>query len=88
MLLLIVLAGNKFDLVIFTQDWHPPNHCSFITNIDKYAIHPCSKVTVENAKVFDRVIYDGETVLVQEMWPVHCVQGSDGAKFHKDLQVY
>ena len=25
---------RKFDLVIFTKDWHPQNHCSFIPDIN------------------------------------------------------
>ncbi|OUM98238.1 MAG: nicotinamidase [Firmicutes bacterium ZCTH02-B6] len=41
--------------VVYTQDWHPEDHCSF----------------KEQGGI----------------WPVHCVQGSPGADFHKDLVV-
>ncbi|XP_057294285.1 uncharacterized protein LOC130622852 [Hydractinia symbiolongicarpus] len=82
-----ILEKNKFDLVVYTQDWHPSDHCSFITNVDKYEIHSCSKKTAENVEVFDQVVYDGDPVLVQEIWPPHCIQGSYGAMFHKDLNV-
>jgi len=41
--------------IIFTRDWHPPDHSSF-----KQQGGP---------------------------WPPHCVQGSEGAKFHPDLHV-
>lgn len=81
------LEKYKFDLVVYTQDWHPSDHCSFITNVDKYEIHICSKKTAENVEVFEQVVYDGDPVLVQEIWPPHCIQGSHGAKFHKDLNV-
>jgi nicotinamidase/pyrazinamidase len=39
--------------IIYTRDWHPPDHNSF-----KAQGGP---------------------------WPPHCVQGTDGARFHKDL---
>ena len=41
--------------IIFTRDWHPPDHSSFTSQGGP--------------------------------WPPHCVQDSDGAKFHKDLIV-
>ncbi|XP_057294283.1 uncharacterized protein LOC130622850 isoform X2 [Hydractinia symbiolongicarpus] len=82
-----ILENYKFDVVVYTQDWHPPNHCSFITNVDKYKIHSCSKKTAENVKVFDQVVYDGDPILVQDMWPPHCIQGSYGAKLHRNLNV-
>lgn len=60
---------NRFDLVIATQDWHPPKHASFATS------H-------ENAKEFDVIKLDG---LDQVMWPEHCIQNTKGAEFHPDL---
>ncbi|MCD6323953.1 MAG: nicotinamidase [Desulfurococcales archaeon] len=41
--------------VIFSRDWHPPNHSSF--------------------KDFGGV------------WPPHCIQGTEGAEFHEDLEI-
>ena len=63
--------AKRFEIVVLTQDWHPPGHRSFATS------HPGSKA-------FDsiRLAY-GEQVL----WPDHCVQGGDGAALHKDLAV-
>ncbi|MGH9457739.1 MAG: bifunctional nicotinamidase/pyrazinamidase [Thermoanaerobaculia bacterium] len=58
-----------FDLVIATQDWHPPDHGSFASN------HP-------GKKPGDLVDLGG---LEQILWPDHCVQGSWGAEFHPDL---
>ena len=56
------LAG-RYDLVIATQDWHPPGHASFAAN------HP--------GKVPGDVIdLDG---LPQVLWPAHCVRGTPGA---------
>jgi nicotinamidase/pyrazinamidase len=55
----------RFDLVVATQDWHPPDHGSFAAN------HP-------GKKPGDRIILDG---IEQILWPVHCVQHTDGAQF-------
>ena len=61
---------GKFDLVIATQDWHPKGHFSFAASHDGKA---------EFQKIPWR---DQEQVL----WPVHCVQNSEGAEFHPDLE--
>jgi nicotinamidase/pyrazinamidase len=52
--------------VFLTQDWHPVDHISFVTQ------HP------EMAVFQDKQLEDGS---VQRMWPPHCVQGSSGAEF-------
>ncbi len=60
-----------FDHVVMTQDWHPPGHHSFASS------HPGKSPydTIELAY--------GHQVL----WPDHCVQGTKGAEFHKDLAI-
>jgi nicotinamidase/pyrazinamidase len=48
------LAGSdRFDLVVATRDWHPPDHSQF----------------EEEGGI----------------WPVHCVQGTEGAELHPSL---
>ena len=59
----------RFDVCVFTQDWHPPSHSSFASSYG-------GKAPFE----FVELSY-GEQVL----WPDHCVQGSAGAEFHADL---
>src|SRR5438132_2799589 len=49
---------RRFELVVATQDWHPPDHGSFAAN------HP-------GKKPGDRIMLDGTE---QILWPVHCVQ--------------
>lgn len=61
----------QYELVVATQDWHPANHKSFASQYD-------------GKNVFDVVDLHG---LNQVLWPVHCVQGTQGAKFHKDLEM-
>lgn len=60
-----------FSTVVFTQDWHPKDHISFAAN------H-------EGASVYDvREVSYGTQVL----WPVHCVQGTEGAALAAALKV-
>jgi len=77
----------KFDLSVLTMDWHPSNHCSYHVNVHKYPIHETSKIKAEEANVYDVVVFDGDAVLEQTLWPVHCEQESWGAKLHADLKV-
>ncbi|MDF2159274.1 bifunctional nicotinamidase/pyrazinamidase [Algoriphagus sp. CAU 1675] len=67
---IVNMLQKKFELIVATQDWHPANHKSFASN------HPGKK--------------PGEVIdlngLPQVLWPDHCIQGSVGAEFHKDLQ--
>jgi nicotinamidase/pyrazinamidase len=60
-----------FDLVVATQDWHPANHGSFASN------H-------EGKKPGDVIDLHG---LTQVLWPDHCVQGTRGAEFHRDVDL-
>jgi len=59
----------NFDVVVQTQDWHPPQHQSFASN------HP-GKNPMETITVGY-----GEQIL----WPDHCVQVTEGAQFHPAL---
>ena len=61
---------DDFATVVLTQDWHPATHASFAAN------HP-------GAEAFSMMTMPyGPQVL----WPVHCVQGSEGAAFHPSLR--
>jgi len=62
-----------FNVVAHTQDFHPADHISFASN---------NKDNPE-CKLFTPLkLKNGQ---MQVMWPDHCVQGSNGTKFHKDL---
>lgn len=60
---------EMFPLVVATQDWHPANHGSFAAN------HP-------GKNPFEEIELNG---LPQTLWPVHCVQGSQGAELAATL---
>jgi len=60
---------DRFESLLFTQDFHPPGHCSFASR------YP-------GKKPGDTVsVFYGE----QALWPDHCVQGTRGAELHPDL---
>lgn len=60
---------DAHDTVILTQDWHPAGHSSFASSHAGKA--PMELVDMPYGP--------------QVLWPDHCVQGSNGAAFHKDL---
>ena len=59
----------RLPVCILAQDWHPPGHLSFASSHEGKS--PFETTTLAY----------GEQVL----WPDHCVQGTDGAAFHRDL---
>lgn len=64
-----LIEKGGYDLIVASQDWHPHDHGSFASQ------H-------EGKNPFDMGELGGQP---QVMWPDHCVQGTDGAKFHPDL---
>lgn len=83
-----LIEGQDWDLVVYTFDWHPNGHISFVTNAHKFKKHPDSKGNHEKAEVYNELVFeiDGKA-RSQVMWPPHCIQGSWGAELHKDLKV-
>lgn len=67
----INMAMAQADTVILTQDWHPSDHRSFASQHDGAA--PLSEIEMP---------YGSQT-----LWPDHCVQGTDGAALHPDLDL-
>ena len=68
---LINRLAKAFYNVVLTQDWHTPGHISFAS-------------AHAGKKPFDSVeLAYGKQIL----WPDHCVQGTDGAAIHKDINI-
>ncbi len=65
-----LIDSKKYGKVVLSQDWHPQNNVSFASN------H-------KGKKVYEVIKVDG---FDQVLWPDHCVQNTDGAKFHADLK--
>ncbi len=61
----------KFEHVILTQDWHPPQHISFASA--HAGQQPFAQI---------EVAYGPQT-----LWPDHCLQHSSGAALHEALDV-
>ena len=61
---------DQFEVKILTQDWHPASHASFASNHE--GRNPLETVQLAYG--------------TQVLWPAHCVQGTEGAEFHRDLE--
>jgi nicotinamidase/pyrazinamidase len=61
---------DGFEIIVATQDWHPPDHGSFAAN------HP-------GLQLFESIDLHG---LPQTLWPVHCVENTGGALFAPGLE--
>lgn len=65
-----LITDDKYDKIIFSQDFHPKNHISFAEN------HP-------NKKIGEFITLENRTK--QILWPTHCVQKTFGSEFHPNL---
>ena len=68
---LINRIAKQFKHVVITQDWHTADHISF-------ASQHAGKKPFETVKL---------GYGTQVLWPDHCVQGTEGAALHKDLNI-
>jgi nicotinamidase/pyrazinamidase len=66
-----LIASGNYDYVVASQDWHPAGHGSFASS------H-------EGKSPFEMGELSGKS---QMMWPDHCVQGTDDARFHPALAI-
>ena len=62
---------DKLPLTVLTQDWHPEDHASFASQYPGRV--PYSTMEMSYG--------------IQVLWPDHCIQGTPGADFHKDLTI-
>ncbi|PIK50038.1 putative nicotinamidase-like [Apostichopus japonicus] len=83
-----ILDDWKFDLVAYSQDWHPYDHISFIDNVMLRKTHSSSKIAAQEAAVYDEIVFATEPPTVQTLWPAHCLQNSEGAKIHPNLKIW
>lgn len=68
---LVNRLAADFVHVVVTQDWHPPGHASFAS-------------TYPARRPYDTIdLAYGPQIL----WPDHCVQGTEGARFHRGLDL-
>ena len=67
----IAQAQRQHQPIIMTQDWHPASHKSFASNHQDKSPSDMTEMPY------------GPQIL----WPDHCVQGTNGAQFHEDLNI-
>lgn len=60
---------SDYQTVLLTQDWHPADHSSFASQHGGRS--PLDVIEMDYGP--------------QVLWPDHCVQGTEGAEFHSDL---
>ena len=82
----------KTEKGYWTQDWHPPNHCSFASN--HKGREPFDKVWIKNGNIVGEISNPdnpGEPpedgAIVQILWPDHAIQGTQEAELHPDLKI-
>ena len=66
---LINAKMNDYEIIVLTQDWHPAGHSSFASS-------------QENKNPLETIEMPYGT---QVLWPNHCIQGTQGAAFHPNL---
>lgn len=66
-----LIDSGRYDLIVASQDWHPPGHGSFAS------MHP-------DKEPFEMGVLSGKP---QMLWPDHCVRGTPDAELHPDLKV-
>jgi nicotinamidase/pyrazinamidase len=68
---LITSLADGYEHVVLTQDWHPADHSSFASQHRNMG--PFTQVQMPYGP--------------QTLWPDHCLIGSEGAAFHKELAI-
>lgn len=68
----LVRSGHTYNLLVVTQDWHPPGHGSFAS-------------AHAGAKPFTVGELAG---MPQMLWPDHCVEGTKGARLAEEIEEF
>jgi len=78
-----LLASSRFALKVATQDWHPPDHISFAPN------HPApNNIPFESYIDMKNLVGNKpEQTMKQRLWPVHCVQQTNGAEIIEEIDL-
>jgi nicotinamidase/pyrazinamidase len=76
-----VLRLVPVDVFVLSGDSHPPDHCSFFSNIEQ---HQLSSDSAKPA-LLREITFANNTK--QTLWPDHCVDKSPGQEFSKKLHL-
>ncbi|CAF4833039.1 unnamed protein product, partial [Rotaria sp. Silwood1] len=82
-----LLETIVFDYIVYSYDWHPVNHISFVDNLRNRTRYIKGGYNA-SIQVYDTVTYTGPKYETEQvLWPAHCIQNTDDAKLHLDLIV-
>lgn len=77
-----LLCNKRFAIRVATQDWHPKDHISFAVNHP-----PPNNIPFESFITMSNPAPGKETqTKPQQLWPVHCVAGTDGASMIPEIK--
>merc|ERR1712179_167808 len=83
-----MIEDDVWDQIIFSKDWHPADHISFLSNVglreldeDWLADHP------GEIEMGQEVVFKRDPPYHQVMWPNHCVQGSEGSELENRMPI-
>ena len=69
-----LIQCGRFDLVVYSLDFHPPDHISFVDNASMYT---CCENRVFSVGDDISVKTKSHGLVRQQLWPRHCVQGTE-----------
>ncbi|MDR2029219.1 MAG: nicotinamidase [Treponema sp.] len=82
-------SGGK---IIVSQDWHPAHHSSFASShpgkqVNDIMVLPVPRLADPSSLQETNLREFAPAAIQQVLWPDHCVQNSEGARFHDDLNL-
>jgi nicotinamidase/pyrazinamidase len=85
------IVKQRGGTVLATQDWHPMGHISFASTHGKQSgdsiLIPIHDSAIQKYNEEFPQLHDTIPAATQQiLWPDHCIQLSQGADFHKDLE--
>ncbi|CAO4374611.1 unnamed protein product [Caenorhabditis nigoni] len=82
-----LLQLNTWDLVVYTKDWHPHNHISFLSQAHNSDREMEKKDENRTLNFFDSVQFMKPIKTEQILYPDHCIQKSWGSDIHPEVYI-
>ncbi|CAD6195139.1 unnamed protein product [Caenorhabditis auriculariae] len=81
-----LLKESDWEMIVYTQDWHPSNHISFCEHAHDTDRILCPEDRNKTFEPFEKVCFE-KPATQQVLYPTHCVQGSWGAEIHPEVHI-
>ncbi|PAV66527.1 hypothetical protein WR25_22538 isoform A [Diploscapter pachys] len=81
-----LISLDGFKMVVYTMDWHPPNHISFYDHAKDSDRVLSAQDQKRHLKAFDVVRFESPHT-EQVLYPSHCVKNTWGAALHDDVKI-